>query len=79
MENPLHDMNNLFAQLGLPADPLAIRDFIARHSPLPPDVLLAEAPFWTVAQANFLREGLLVDADWSDVIDELNRDLRART
>lgn len=34
MEAPLHDMDNLFAQFGLPADSPAIRHFIARKNPL---------------------------------------------
>ena len=41
-------------------------------------VQLAEAAFWTPAQAGFLREAILEDADWAEVIDELNNDLRAR-
>lgn len=72
MESPLHTLGNLFAQLGLPAEPSAIDGFIAGHSPLPESVPLAEAPFWTPAQAAFLREELLDDADWAEVIDDLN-------
>lgn len=67
----------LFAQLGLPAEDAAIDGFIALHSPLPEDVRLAEAPFWSPAQAGFLREGVLVDADWAEVIDRLNGELHA--
>ena len=44
---------------------------------LPADVLLADAPFWTPAQATLLREELLEDADWAEVIDQLNAALRA--
>lgn len=76
MEAPVHDMNNLFAQLGLPSDDREIDVFIERHSPLPSSMLLSEAPFWSASQATFLREGTLVDADWADVIDTLNVDLR---
>jgi hypothetical protein len=36
---------------------------------------LSEAAFWTTAQAEFLREGTLVDADWAEVIDALNEGL----
>lgn len=79
MEAPLHDMNNLFAQLGLPSDGPAIDRFITTHSPLPSAVPLPDAPFWSPSQAAFLREGTLVDADWAEVIDELNADLRARS
>lgn len=78
MEILPHDMSNLFAQLGLPNDAAAIEHFIAAHGPLPGDVPLAEAPFWTPAQAAFLRESTLVDADWAEVVDALNEELRAR-
>jgi Protein of unknown function (DUF2789) len=72
MEAPMHNINNLFAQLGLPSDQVSIEHFIKTHSPLPTDVALSDAPFWTQAQASFLREELLNDADWVEVIDELN-------
>jgi hypothetical protein len=75
MEPPLHNMNDLFSQLGLPAGEAEIEHFIAGHRPLPAAVRLADAPFWAPTQAAFLRESLLVDADWSDVIDTLNEEL----
>jgi hypothetical protein len=75
MDALFHRMDNLFAQLGLPADAAAIRHFVATHGPLPAGILLSEAPFWTPAQAEFLREQILVDADWAEVIDELNGEL----
>lgn len=75
MEAPRHDMSDLFSQLGLPTEPGEIELFIAAHSPLPAAVRLADAPFWAPTQAAFLRESLLVDADWSDVIDTLNEEL----
>lgn len=78
MEAPTHDMKNLFAQLGLPSDGPAIERFIATHSPLPSGIRLHEAPFWSPSQADFLSEGTLIDADWAEVIDELNENLRAR-
>jgi hypothetical protein len=74
MQNQQHDLNNLFAQLGLPSDPSAVEAFIATHH-LPPGVRLAEAPFWTPTQSAFLAEELQADADWSAVIDELNAEL----
>jgi hypothetical protein len=77
METLPHDMRNLFAQLGLPDDAAAIERFIATHGPLRADVPLAEAPFWSPAQAAFLRESLLVDADWAEAIDLLNEELHA--
>ncbi|MBI5783916.1 MAG: DUF2789 domain-containing protein [Rhodocyclales bacterium] len=69
------DLATLFAQLGLPNDPASIDAFIAAHRPLPDDVALADAPFWTPAQAAFLAEELQADADWAEVIDELNSEL----
>lgn len=77
MEPPVHDLSQLFAQLGLPSDNQAIDDFIAAHSPLPDSVPLHRASFWTPAQAAFLREEILEDADWAEVIDGLDADLRA--
>jgi hypothetical protein len=75
METPVHTMENLFAQLGLRSDPDAIASFVAAHSPLAPDVPLADAPFWTPAQARFLREEIVEDADWAEIIDQLNASL----
>lgn len=78
MEAPIHSLSNLFAQLGLPLDQTAIEDFIKTHSPLATNVLLSDAPFWTPAQASFLREEILNDADWAEVIDQLNAKLHAK-
>ena len=51
METRTHDLASLFDQLGLPADATGIERFLASHGPLPADMLLHEAPFWTRAQA----------------------------
>jgi hypothetical protein len=72
MDAPVHSTAQLFAQLGLPADPASIYRFIDQHRPLPDCVKLSEAPFWTPSQAAFLREGLQADADWAPIIDALN-------
>ncbi|MEA5125298.1 DUF2789 domain-containing protein [Xanthomonas floridensis] len=72
MEHPVHPFSELFAQLGLPSDEASIRTFIAEHSPLPGEMRLEEAPFWTPAQAQLLREERLDDADWIVTIDQLN-------
>lgn len=76
MDQPIHRFSELFAQLGLPADDQAIGKFIATHSPLAADIDLADAPFWTPAQAGFLKEEKLEDADWAELIDQLNVALR---
>ena len=78
MEPFSHRFSELFAQLGLAADQGAIAAFIARHAPLDPAVRLEDAPFWTPAQSAWLREELQEDADWSELIDQLNLALRGR-
>lgn len=75
MDMTTHDMATLFAQLGLDNSPSAIKAFVASHK-IPADMSLAQASFWTNAQASFLTENLKQDADWSDVIDQLNVLLR---
>ena len=72
MELANHKLVHLFAQLGLPAESSAIEHFIGSHGPLPEAMRLADAPFWTFSQATFLREELLEDADWAEVVDQLN-------
>ena len=76
MNKPMHHFSDLFAQLGLPNDDDAIKSFIASHSPLSPDFRLPEAPFWTPAQAAFLREAILQDSDWVEMVDQLSVALR---
>ncbi|MBB3281091.1 Protein of unknown function [Mitsuaria sp. PDC51] len=72
MEPVVHPFSALFEQLGLPAAESDIRAFITRHRPLPGDVKVQDAPFWTPAQAKALRDMLLEDADWAPVVDQLN-------
>jgi hypothetical protein len=75
MEGSTHSLEKLFAQLGLPTDEAEIARFIESHRPIPEDMSLPDAPFWTPSQAGFLREEILRDADWAPVIDELNVNL----
>lgn len=77
METPVHSLSMLFAQLGEPDDARSIARFIETWRPLANNVLLHEANFWTPAQATFLCEAILQDADWADVVDELNVELHA--
>ena len=65
-------INDLFVQLGLPSDEPAIEKFISEHRGLNSAQPLADAPFWNDAQASFLRQALAEDAEWAEVIDELN-------
>lgn len=71
-----HRFSELFRQLGLPADPAEIRIFIERHSPLAEHIRVEDAAFWSPAQATLLKEELLDDADWSEVVDQLSLALR---
>ncbi len=64
-------LNSLFAQLGLDSSDQAISRFIRQHK-LAAGMAIQDAPFWNSAQASFLRESLKQDADWCEVIDELN-------
>jgi len=72
MESSYHRFSDLFAQLGLPSREEDIRSFITAHRPLPADVGLADASFWTPAQVSLLKEQLSQDADWAELIDQLN-------
>lgn len=76
MEAAYHRFPELFAQLGLASDMASIRAFIVEHSPLPGEVRLEDAPFWSAAQARLIGEALLLDADWAEVVDRLNLALR---
>jgi hypothetical protein len=76
METPVHTLPALFKQLGLPDDAVSIDQFIASHSPLKPDLHLADAFFWSEGQRQMLREEILEDADWAVVVDQLDVLLR---
>ncbi|MCW0504610.1 hypothetical protein A9R10_02510 [Aeromonas piscicola] len=75
MEFLTHDLSALFDQLGLANDELSLHRFIHEHR-LDNQTLLPEADFWTQSQANFLRDALWDDSDWSEAIDQLDVLLR---
>ena len=77
MDTSKHTLTTLFKQLGLPCDEASIQDFISRHSPLPRDIALQDAPFWSDSQSHFLEEGLEEDSEWAEIIDELDARMRA--
>lgn len=77
METPNHQLSDLFSQLGLPDDAASIEAFVASHRPLADGVRLADAPFWSVSQAQLLRQKLADDADWVGLVDTLNAMLSA--
>lgn len=75
MDTREHTMGTLFEQLGLPHSEGDIQRFLATHH-IDAAISLPEAPFWSEAQACFLREAWEADDDWIMVIDELNTALR---
>lgn len=76
MDTTTNSLEQLFAQLGLPEDEESIERFVTEHFPLPGDVLLCDAPFWTEAQAAFLRKAWKSDAEWVPLVDTLDAMLR---
>ncbi|SDB25877.1 Protein of unknown function [Pseudomonas sp. NFACC23-1] len=76
MQTPIHPLSSLFKQLGLPDDAQGIDQFITSHSPLKPGLHLADAFFWSEGQRQMLRDEILEDADWAEVIDQLDVLLR---
>lgn len=76
MEKSFHRFSELFAHLGLSSDVAGIRTFLTQHSPLEDGIALADASFWTEAQATMLEEQLLEDADWAEMVDQLSEALR---
>jgi hypothetical protein len=77
METSQHSLKELFDQLGLPSSQADIERFIATHRPLADSIRLADAAFWSPAQARFLKEEIDEDADWAEMVDQLNVLLRA--
>jgi len=65
------ELPELFSQLGLPNSDFAIARFIKEH-PLPEEVRLTDADFWTDAQRQFLCESWQQDSDWCVAVDNLN-------
>lgn len=78
MQNAHYHFSDLFDQLGLPSDPDSIAQFLAAHRPLAGEVRLPDAPFWTPAQAAFLREALALDSNWAELADQLSEALRGQ-
>ena len=75
MDTSAHTFEVLFQQLGLPNSSDAIEAFIGNNR-LPKDISLENAAFWTVGQAQFIREAIAEDSDWAEVVDQLDARLR---
>ena len=77
METSAHTLNDLFAQLGLPDTEEGIDAFINAHGPVPGNITLGKADFWSRSQSQFINEALNQDSDWTDLVDQLDARLRA--
>ncbi|MFT6367370.1 MAG: hypothetical protein ACJARI_002827 [Bacteroidia bacterium] len=75
MDTSEHTMQSLFAQLGLPNNETAIDNFI-HNNHLPDEIPLESAAFWSAGQAQFIHEAISEDADWAEVVDHLDAQLR---
>ncbi|HHF3274750.1 TPA: DUF2789 domain-containing protein [Vibrio alginolyticus] len=76
MEMHQHGMAELFQQLGLGSSPQEMKDFINQHRHKRDSAPLHEARFWTMSQANFLKQAIEEDADWAELVDQLDVMLR---
>ena len=76
MEMPTHTIVSLFNQLGLESTDEAMDAFINRNSPLPGNIMLHKADLWNTSQAFCLKEMKDEDADWAEIVDQLDTMLR---
>ena len=75
MDTSTHTMKMLFAQLGLSNSDTAMDNFI-QNNHLPAEIPLESAAFWSAGQAQFIHEAIAEDADWAEVVDHLDAQLR---
>jgi hypothetical protein len=76
MYSPIHSIHSLFDQLGLASYDEAINAFVAKNGTLPGGIKLHQADFWNEAQKTFLQQMIDEDADWAEIVDELDAKLR---
>ncbi|MBT1444747.1 DUF2789 family protein [Shewanella sp. JM162201] len=76
MDTTPTDFSHLFEQLGLDSSEAAIGRFIDSHRLLSGQAIW-QASFWNAAQAEFLREALESDDNWSELVDALTARLRS--
>jgi len=77
METQNHSLASLFDQLGLDSTDRAIQAFIKKNAPLPASIELYKADFWNASQASFLKQSKDEDADWAEIVDQLDLMLRS--
>ena len=76
MDRTEHTLACLFAQLGLANSPADIEFFVSDKRGLDNNIKLADASFWSSAQADFIRTSIEEDSDWSEIVDVLDSMLR---
>ncbi len=76
MDTSSHTMQILFQQLGLSSSEIAIENFIHNNHLGDDSFPLDHAAFWNAGQAQFIREALDQDSDWSEIVDQLDALLR---
>lgn len=80
MEIHKQTLESLFKQLGLPSSAEDIKAFIQQHSSqLDHSQPIHRASFWTASQSEFIKEAKKEDADWVEVVDQLDALLRAKS
>ncbi|PMJ93415.1 DUF2789 family protein [Vibrio sp. 10N.261.55.A7] len=72
MEMHQHSITELFNQLGLGSSKIEIQDFIAEHNGMTAGQVIHEAAFWSKSQADFLKVAVEEDADWAEVVGQLD-------
>jgi hypothetical protein len=75
LDTSSHTMKTLFEQLGLSSSDVAIENFV-HNNHLPEEIPLDHAACWSAGQAQFIREALDQDSDWSEIVDQLDAMLR---
>jgi hypothetical protein len=75
MDTSRYGIEELFLQLGLPSNETAIEAFISNHH-LPKDIPLEQVAFWSAGQAQFIHEAVDDEADWAEIVDQLDAQLR---
>ena len=76
MESNHTKMQDLFAQLGLANDQASIDKFVSDNGGLARKTHIENAAFWSKPQAEFIKNALAEDAEWAELIDQLNTLLR---
>ena len=76
MDRSNHSLACLFSQLGMNNSAQDISDFITSNKGIPADTPLSNAKIWSSSQSLFLSEAITEDADWAEVVDNLDALLR---